>query len=179
MTVPKHETPIIPIADAIDNAIRKIGKLIAWVYVVLILVIVLQVALRKGFSHGLIALEELQWHLYAIGVMFGVSYAQVNNAHVRVDLLYAGLHTRTKYIIDIIGILTLALPFIGIIVFHSVDFVADAWRINESSSSPSGLPWRWAIKAVIPTSFSLLGLAVVSRLIRNIALVIRGDSSWK
>lgn len=179
MSIPQHETPTVPIADAIDNAIRKIGNLIAWSYVALVLVIILQVTLRKGFSSGLIALEELQWHLYAIGVMFGVSYAQVNNAHVRVDLIYNGLRVQTKRIIDIIGILTLALPFIAVIVFHSLDFVADSWRINESSSSPSGLPWRWAIKAVIPASFALLGFAVVSRLIRNVVLLIREKSSWK
>lgn len=164
----------VPIADGIDSVIRKIGHLIAWTYVVLVLVIILQVVLRKGFSSGLIILEELQWHLYAVGVMFGLSYAQINNAHVRVDLIYGGLRTQTKRIIDVLGILFLVLPFITVIFIHSLDFVADAWRINESSQSPSGLPWRWAIKGVIPLSFGLLGLAVVSRLIRDVVLLIRG-----
>jgi TRAP-type mannitol/chloroaromatic compound transport system permease small subunit len=31
-----------------------------------------------------------------------------------------------------------------------------------------GLPWRWAIKAVIPISFALLGVATISRAIRII-----------
>jgi TRAP-type mannitol/chloroaromatic compound transport system permease small subunit len=30
-----------------------------------------------------------------------------------------------------------------------------------------GLPYRWAIKAVIPLSFILLGLAALTRLIRT------------
>jgi len=171
----QHQTHPVPLADVIDSAIRQVGNLIAWCYVALVMVIIAQVILRKGFSSGLIVLEELQWHLYAIGVMFGVSYAQINNAHVRVDLIYSGLRIRTKRIIDVISILTLALPFIAVILLHSLDFVADAWRINESSSSPSGLPWRWAIKSVIPLSFALLALAVVSRLIRDIVLLIRGE----
>ncbi|MEH6650487.1 MAG: TRAP transporter small permease subunit [Motiliproteus sp.] len=171
----QHQTHPVAISDAIDGAILKMGNLIAWSYVLLMLVIILQVVLRKGFSNGLIVLEELQWHLYAIGVMFGVSYAQVNNAHVRVDLIYGGLRIRTKRIIDVIGILVLVLPFIVVIFIHSLDFVADAWRINESSESPSGLPWRWAIKAVMPLSFGMLGLAVVSRLIRDVVLLIRGE----
>ena len=171
----QHQTHPVAISDCIDRAILKIGNLIAWSYVLLVIIIVLQVVLRKGFSNGLIVLEELQWHLYAIGVMFGVSYAQVNNAHVRVDLVYGGLRIRTKRIIDVIGILLLVLPFIVVIFIHSLDFVADAWRINESSESPSGLPWRWAIKAVIPFSFGMLGLAVVSRLIRDVVLLVRGE----
>ena len=170
-----HQEHPVALSDMIDGFIRKTGNLIAWVYVALVLVIITQVILRKGLSSGLIALEELQWHLYAIGVMFGISYAQINNAHVRVDLIYGGLRIRTKRIIDIIGILTLVLPFIAVIFIHSLDFVADAWRINESSDSPSGLPWRWAIKGVIPISFGMLALAVVSRLIRDVVLLVRGE----
>ncbi len=175
MTIHQHQTHPVPIADAIDGAIHRAGNLIAWSYVALMFVIILQVVLRKGFSSGLIVLEELQWHLYAIGVMFGLSYAQVNNAHVRVDLIYSGLRIRTKRIIDILGILLLVLPFIAVIFIHSLDFVTDSWRINESSQSPSGLPWRWAIKSVIPLSFGVLGLAVVSRLIRDTTLLLRGE----
>ena len=169
-----HNSNPVPISDWIDAFIRKIGHGIAWVYVLLVLVIITQVTLRKGFSSGLIVLEELQWHLYAIGVMFGISYAQVNNAHIRVDLFYGGFRQKTKYIIEIIGIICLILPFVYIVFMHSLDFLADSWRINESSSSPSGLPWRWAIKAVIPVSFGLLGLAVISRLIRDSVLLVRG-----
>ncbi|MEH6473015.1 MAG: TRAP transporter small permease subunit [Halopseudomonas sp.] len=173
-THPHQEQPVA-IADGIDSAIRKVGNLIAWTYVVLVLVIITQVVLRKGFSNGLIVLEELQWHLYAVGVMFGLSYAQINNAHVRVDLLYSSFRIKTKRIIDILGILVLVLPFITVIFIHSLDFVADSWRINESSQSPSGLPWRWAVKSIIPLSFGMLGLAVVSRLIRDTTLLLRGE----
>jgi TRAP-type mannitol/chloroaromatic compound transport system permease small subunit len=164
----------VPISDGIDSAIRKLGHLIAWTYVALMLVIILQVILRKGFANGQIMLEELQWHLYAIGVMFGLAYAQVNDAHVRVDILYGSMRIKNKRIVDILGILFLVLPFITVIFVHSLDFVAASWRINESSQSPSGLPWRWAIKGVMPVSFGLLGLAVVSRLIRDVVLLSRG-----
>ena len=174
MTDHSHSRPI-PISDGIDRFIKSIGNVIAWTYVLLVLVIITQVTLRKGFSSGLIILEELQWHLYAIGVMFGMSYAQVNNAHVRVDLFYGGFRAKTQQIIEVIGILTLVLPFIYVIFVHSLDFVYQAWRINESSESPSGLPWRWAIKAVMPTSFALLALAVISRLIRDLTLLLRGE----
>lgn len=170
-----HSRPV-PVADWIDRFIIKAGNLIAWTYVLLILVIMTQVVLRKGFSSGLIALEEVQWHLYAIGVMFGISYAQVNNAHVRVDIFYGGFSQRTKRIVDILGILILVLPFIYVIFVHSLDFVAASYRVDEGSNSPSGLPWRWAIKAVIPLSFAFFGLAVISRLIRNFTLLFKGEN---
>lgn len=172
----ENETlPSVPLADKIDRFIQRIGMSVAWCYVLLVLVIILQVVLRKGFSSGLIMLEELQWHLYAVGVMFGLSYAQTTNSHIRVDLFYSHFRAQTKRVIEIIGILVLVLPFIVIIFMHSVDFFVDSYRINESSSSPSGLPYRWLIKGVIPVTFALLGLAVLSRLYRDTVLLFRGD----
>ena len=167
--------PSVPLDDKIDRFIQRIGMSVAWCYVLLVLVIILQVVLRKGFSSGLIIFEELQWHLYAVGVMFGLSYAQTTNSHIRVDLFYTHFRARTKHIIEIIGILTLVLPFIAIVFMHSIDFFMDSYRINESSDSPSGLPFRWIIKGVIPVSFALLGLAVLSRLYRDTVLLLRGE----
>jgi len=172
----QDKLPPVPLADAIDRLIQRIGLSVAWVYVLLVLVIMLQVILRKGFSSGLIALEELQWHLYAIGVMFGLSYAQTTNSHIRVDLFYSHFRARTKRWVEVIGILTLVLPFILVVFLHSLDFVADSWRINEHSDAPSGLPWRWLIKGTIPVTFALLGLAVVSRLIRDLTLLVKGEN---
>jgi TRAP-type mannitol/chloroaromatic compound transport system permease small subunit len=167
--------PSVPLADKIDRFIQRIGMSVAWCYVLLVLVIILQVVLRKGFSSGLIIFEELQWHLYAIGVMVGLSYAQTTNSHIRVDLFYAHFRARTKHIIEIFGILFLVMPFIVIIFSHSVDFFYDSYRINEGSQSPSGLPYRWVIKGVIPVSFALLALAMLSRLYRDTVLLIRGE----
>jgi TRAP-type mannitol/chloroaromatic compound transport system permease small subunit len=167
-------TPV-PVADAIDKFIQRIGLTVAWAYVVLVLVIMLQVILRKGFASGLIALEELQWHLYSIGVMFGLSYAQTTNSHIRVDLFYSRLRAKTKRLIEVISIPIIVMPFIAIIFMQSIDFTAESYRVNESSEAASGLPYRWIIKGVIPVSFALLGLAVLSRFIRDLTLLIKGD----
>ncbi|SFG92528.1 MULTISPECIES: TRAP transporter small permease subunit [Neptunomonas] len=167
--------PSVPLADMIDRFIQRIGMSVAWCYVLLVFVIILQVVLRKGFSSGLIIFEELQWHLYALGVMIGLSYAQTTNSHIRVDLFYSRFRARTKHIIEILGILILVMPFIVIVFLHSIDFFYDAYRINEGSQSPSGLPYRWIIKGVIPVSFALLGLAMLSRLYRDTVLLMRGE----
>lgn len=167
---PKH----VRLPDFIDNFVRFIGHLVCGVNGILVLVIMTQVILRYGFSSGYVFLEELQWHLYAIGVMMGLSYAQVNDNHIRVDIIHMHLSDRTKRIIEIIGILLLVLPFIWVVFYHSLDFVYDAWRTSERSNAPLGLPYRWAIKAVIPLSFGLLGLTTISRLLRDSYLLIKG-----
>lgn len=168
-----HEAPPVPIADSLDAFVVAVGKVFCWANVLLILVILSQVIMRYGFGQGQVVLEELQWHLYAIGVMFGLSYAQVRDSHIRVDILHMGLSDRKKRVFEIIGILVFLLPFIWVVLANSLDFVYDSWRVGERSDAPSGLPFRWAIKAVIPISFTLLGLAAISRLIRDVYLLVR------
>ena len=154
--------------DGLDTLIRSIGHVVMWTNGLLIFIIILQVVLRYGFGHGLVILEEVQWHLYALGIMFGASYAMMMDSHIRVDIIHARLSDKWKKRWDLFGIIFLLLPFLIIIFYQSLDFVYESWRVNEHSDAPMGLPWRWAIKAVIPISFSLLVVATVSRAVRII-----------
>lgn len=155
-------------SDVLDGLIKAIGHVVMWTNVILIAVIMLQVVLRYGFGRGLVMLEELQWHLYAIGIMFGASYAQVLDSHIRVDIIHARLSDKWKMRWDLFGIVFLLLPFIFVIFEQSLTFAAESFRLGESSDAPLGLPWRWAIKSVIPISFALLAVAAISRAVRII-----------
>jgi TRAP-type mannitol/chloroaromatic compound transport system permease small subunit len=119
---------------------------------------------RYGFSKSWIALEELQWHLYAFAIMLAPAFSQINNSHIRIDLFFQHFTQRTQCWIDVIGIIIFALPFFVIVFIHSLDFVYDSWRINEHSSSPAGLPWRWLIKTIIPVSLLLMFLSLAEHL---------------
>jgi TRAP-type mannitol/chloroaromatic compound transport system permease small subunit len=156
-------------SDILDALIRTIGHVVMWANVVLIVVIILQVVLRYGFGRGLVVLEELQWHLYAVGIMFGASYAQILDSHIRVDIIHARLSDKWKLRWDLFGVVFLLLPFIVVIFLQSLEFVGESWRLGERSDAPLGLPWRWAVKSVIPISFALLGVATISRAVRIIS----------
>jgi TRAP-type mannitol/chloroaromatic compound transport system permease small subunit len=155
----------------IDRFILQLGHLLSWGNFVLIFVIVVQVTLRYGFGRGMVALEELEWHLYAVAFMFGLSYAVITDAHVRVDLISSRLSAAARAWVEILGITTLLLPFIVIVIIYGWEFFVSSWVRNERSLAPMGLPYRWAIKAVIPLSFILFGLAALSRLTRTIQQV--------
>ena len=159
--------------DGLDAVTRNIGHVVMWANFILIFVIILQVVLRYGFGQGLVILEEIQWHLYAIGIMFGASYAMMLDSHIRVDIIHARLSDKWKLRWDLFGIIFLLMPFIIVIFHQSLDFVYESWRVNERSDAPMGLPWRWAIKSVIPISFGLLFIATVSRVIRIISQLRR------
>ena len=171
----KTHSVFLLLPEKIDHFVRQLGRSISWVYIILVIVIIIQVILRRGLSSGSIALEELQWHLYAIGVLFGLSYAQATDAHVRVDVFKNVYSNKAKHIIEITGICFLLLPFLYVVIYHSLDFVYESFRMSERSNAPSGLPFRWLIKTAIPISMGLLALTSISRLLREIILLIRGE----
>ena len=167
-----QETPN-KFSDTIDAVIQRIGHVLMWANCIVILLIILQVILRYGFGHGLVILEELQWHFYAVAFMFGLSYAVITDSHVGMDLFYDRFSPKWQCRWDILGIIFLLLPFAGLLFYQSLDFVNEAWRLDERSVAPQGLPWRWAIKSVLPISFALVVLASFSRLVRTLSTLRR------
>ena len=142
----------------------KIWEYASLVNVILIFVIILQVFLRYGLGEGVMALEELQWHCYAIIIMLGISYADVSNSHVRVDILSERFSPRVRRAIEALGIFLFLFPFLWIVIDHGIDFTFDAYRIGESSQNPGGLTHRWVIKSLIPLAMVPLFLTSLIRL---------------
>ncbi len=153
-------------AARIDNVIIQIGRWSFALNVVLIAAIIIQVVMRYIFGLGLVQLEELQWHLYAVNVIFGLAYCQSVDSHIRLDLVHDKLSKRTQEKIEIIGIIFLLLPLIYVIFIHSVDFLWEAIRTNERSDSPVGLCCRWIPKGLIPIAMVMFFASSLARLIK-------------
>lgn len=160
------ELPETPLSRRIDTLLGRIGEWISWLWLLLLVVIVGNVTLRYVFGEGRIELEEIQWHLYSIGFLLGLSYAFQADAHIRVDVLSQRLPARWRAWLELYGLLLALLPFVTLVLWYSVPFVVSSWAVSEISPSPGGLPLRWLIKAVLPLGFILLFLAALSRLSR-------------
>ncbi len=165
------------IAVAIDTSVKAVGHVVMWANVLLMAAIFSQVALRYLLSQNYPKLDEIQWHFYGIVTMIGISYALITDSHVRVDVLHMQLSRRAQRIIEVIGILTLLTPFIYLMIDQGYDYFYESFRVNERSDSPTGLPARWAFKAVIPISFVLLALAALARLIHDGHALMYGPAS--
>ncbi len=155
----------------LDTGLAWIGHAVSWLWVVLVGIIVLNVTLRYAFGEGRVELEELQWHLYAVGFLIGFSYCMVYDSHVRVDVFHTRFRLRTKAWIELIGLLVFLAPFIWLMVTYAIPFVERAYDIGEVSDAPGGLGARWLIKAALPVTFVLLGVAALSRLFRVTSLL--------
>ena len=150
----------------VDRSIIRLGNAVSWIWLLLLAVIVLNVVMRYVFAQGRIEFEEIQWHLYSIGFLLGLSYGFVTDSHIRVDVIRERLSPTTQAWIELYGSLLLLLPFIMLVLVAAIPFVSYSYSIGEVSEAPGGLPFRWVIKSFLVIGFLLLLLSVTARLSR-------------
>jgi TRAP-type mannitol/chloroaromatic compound transport system permease small subunit len=159
---------------SVDALSTRVGTAAAWLYPVLVVVLLVNVILRYGFGVGSIELEELQWHLFAAAFLLAYAYAYVEDEHVRVDVLHARIARRTRVWIELLGSLFFLFPFAVILSYYAFDFFWRSWRLAERSSMPSGLPARYAIKFVLFAALVLLALQALAVAGRCAVELVRG-----
>ena len=152
---------------AIERLSLLVGNGAAWLYPLLVVVLIVNVGLRYGLGIGSIELEELQWHLYAAAFLLCFASTYVADAHVRVDLFHAGFSVRTRAWIELVGAGLFLLPFTVIVGLSAFDFFWQSWLLGERLAMPSGLPARWVIKLVLFAALALLGLQALAVALRN------------
>ncbi|QFR49409.1 TRAP transporter small permease subunit [Sulfurimonas lithotrophica] len=148
----------------IDKITKYLGYFTALVLVILVLLVVYDATVRYMFSSGSIALQELEWHLFDVIILFGISYTLKHSSHVRVDVFYASYSQKIKNIINIISSIFFILPFSLLIIYISIDFVLLSYEQNEVSSNPGGLEYRFLVKSLLPISFLFLILQTLSHI---------------
>jgi TRAP-type mannitol/chloroaromatic compound transport system permease small subunit len=163
------ELPETRISRVLDRIVGFIGDSASWIWTVLMLLIVYQVVQRYVFGLGSIKMEEMQWHFYAAGFMLAIPLAELRQRHVRIDALAEHWPRRRRLYIEAGGLLIFLLPFSIFFIWWSAPYAFQSWEVDEISSAPDGLPYRYIIKSFIPATFFLLALVGVSRLSRVIA----------
>ncbi len=155
------------IAERIESVIDLFGKVASWLTLSIVLLIVINVILRYSMSLGSVWAQELEWHLLAAMILFGISFSLLRGDNVRVDLFYANYTPQKKYIVDLVS----AILTIIIAVFFvklSINYVGQSFSIGEKSPDPGGIPMRWLVKSLIPIGFSQLALQGFAEMLRVI-----------
>lgn len=171
----KKDNVHIPIVSFLTSIVTIITTKTAWINMLVMFTILIQVTLRYGFHAGEAWVDEFIWHLYAF-FMFGLSYAITTDSHIRVDIVHMKFTKKKQRIIEVLGIVFLIMPFTIIIFDHSVGWVHHSFMANEFSENTTGLPYRWVVKSLLPISLVLIFIASLSELIKNIVLLIHGEN---
>lgn len=157
---------LIRAAQWVDDGVCWLGRAVSWLSLAMVILTALVVIMRYLFDLGWIWMQELVVWMHAAVFMLAAAYTLALDEHVRVDIFYRKLSHRSRAWVDTLGVLLLLLPTCGWILYTSLDYVGDSWRIMESSRETGGMPGLFLLKTLIvitPVMLALQGIAVAVR----------------
>jgi TRAP-type mannitol/chloroaromatic compound transport system permease small subunit len=113
--------------------------------------------LALGLNLSSNALIEAQWLLFSLAFLLGMGWTLQRDGHVRIDVLSSRWSERRRLRLEWWALLLLLLPFALAVLALSIGPALEAWRIQEASPDPGGLPRYWG-RSLIPIGFALLAL---------------------
>ncbi len=164
---------LLGISRAIDAINSQIGKKVAWLILLAVIVATVNAIIRKLFNVSSNAWLELQWMLFGAVFLLCASWTLQVKEHIRIDIVNSLLPKSVQRWIDLIGHTLFLMPFCLLMVYHSWPFFTRSYAINEQSLSAGGLA-QWPAKGLVVIGFVMLTVQGVSEIIKQVA-IMRGD----
>jgi TRAP-type mannitol/chloroaromatic compound transport system permease small subunit len=148
----------------IDLLNEHIGRAVAWLALLMVLVQFTVVVLRYVFGVGFIPMQESILFMHSIVFLVAAGYTLLHDGHVRVDIFYGSARPKTKAIVDFFGVIVFLWPLCAVMTWKSWVYVAAAVRVWEGSPEGTFMPF-WALKATIlafPLLLALQGFSMAT-----------------
>lgn len=163
---------LLALSRGIDRINEVIGRSVAWLILVAIIVSATNAIIRKVLNTSSNAWLELQWYLFGAAFMLAAAYTLKQNEHIRIDIVYGTFSRRVQHWIDLLGHILFLMPIVLLMIYLLIPYTLSAIRSGEMSSNAGGLI-IWPARAILLAGFVLLGFQGVSEIIKKIA-VMRG-----
>jgi TRAP-type mannitol/chloroaromatic compound transport system permease small subunit len=171
----------LKISRIIDAINSQIGKKVAWLILLAVVVATVNAIIRKLFNVSSNAWLELQWMLFGAVFLLCASWTLQVKEHIRIDIVNNLLPKSVQRWIDLVGHTLFLMPFCLLMVYHSWPFFTRSYAINEQSLSAGGLA-QWPAKGLVVIGFVMLTVQGVSEIIKQIAImrgVIEDDETLR
>ncbi|WP_163937543.1 TRAP transporter small permease subunit [Paraferrimonas sp. SM1919] len=157
----------------LTRIINSLGKLCAWLTVLLAVLLLSVVVLRYGFNIGATAIQETVVYFHGFALLMGAGMTLIDDKHVRVDVFYRNLPLQKQGMINAVGLFILAAPVFIFIAWMSYPYVLMSWRLLESSQETGGLPFVYLQKSML-LMFPLVMLLSISVCLAKAIKQIKG-----
>ncbi len=154
----------------IDRISLFTGEFVALWSVIAVFVYYYEVMVRYVFNSPTNWAHEGMFLMFGMQYLVAGAYAMLTESHVRVDIFYAKFSARGKAIIDLLTSVFFFI-FAGTLIWTGWIFARDSIGQNEVSFTEWGIQY-WPVKLVIVVGGVLLFLQGLSKLSKDISLII-------
>ena len=151
-----------------ENLSISMGKAFSWCIVILMGGTCYEVFMAYALNAPTLWNFDFSLQMYGAIFMMAGAYTLSTQAHVRGDVLYRLMKTRTQAKLDLVLYFIFFFPGVLALTFYGLDYAGLAWKIKETSwNSPAQIQIYMA-KSLIPLSGLLLTLQGVAEVFRCI-----------
>ena len=161
------------IFGAIDRLSLFTGEFVAFWSVIAVFAYYYEVIVRYVFNSPTNWVHEGMFLMFGMQYLIAGAYAMLTESHVRVDIFYARFSPRGKAITDLITSVFFFI-FAGTLLWTGWIFAADSIGQREVSFTEWGIQY-WPVKMTIVIGAALLLLQGISKLARDVTLVLSPD----
>lgn len=162
----------------IDRLNETVGRATSWLVLSMVLTTCLVAVMRYGFELGWIWIQEIYVWMHGVIIMVAAGYTLLHDGHVRVDIFYRSASARYKAWVDLLGVLCLLFPMLGIVWWTAWPYVLLSWHRHETSRDAGGMQGLYLLKTAILVYCVLLALQGLALAIRSLLVLLnRADSS--
>jgi TRAP-type mannitol/chloroaromatic compound transport system permease small subunit len=160
---------------AIDGISTWVGKAMAWLIIVLMTVVCVEVFKRYILSAPTAWIFDLDNMLYGTLFMLCGAYTLAQNAHVRGDFLYSSMKPRMQAGLDLVLYIVFFIPGIAALIYSGYVFAGESWAINEHSNVTANGPPVYQFKAMIPVAGAFVMLQGFAEIVRCAVCLKTGE----
>jgi TRAP-type mannitol/chloroaromatic compound transport system permease small subunit len=158
-------------ADAIST---WVGKAFAWLIVVLMLLVVVEVFKRYALNAPTAWVFDASNMLYGALFMMGGAYTLAHDGHVRGDFLYGNFTPRRQASIDLVLYIVFFLPGVAALTWAGWTFFSESLAINEQTFNADPLP-VYPFKFMIPFAGTLVLMQGLAEIVRCVVCIQTGE----
>lgn len=149
------------IERVLDRLMWVIGRVLAYAFIVAVVLNFVNVIGRYGFGVTFLGADELQIYVMVFMTFFGAAVVAWRNQHLRMDVLVNALPKKITAVVrtvELVAFIVLA----GFVLWHSCGY---AWQMYDFGrvSDMAGVP-MWIPHGAVAVGFGLIAIVACVRL---------------
>ena len=162
------------ICKTIDIINDRLGQLFSLLVVGLLVVIMIEVILRRIFSKPQIWTQDMIVIIFACYIILIAAYGFLKHAFVAVDVFFAKLPKRGQYIMHLVTYIIFFVPFVFGLLPECWTYFLKAFQIGEKSYSVWA-PYTWPEKLCFFIGMLLLAIQGISEMLKQVIGIVEGN----
>ncbi|MBR9651585.1 TRAP transporter small permease subunit [Thalassovita aquimarina] len=163
--------------DRVLACAGKVGRVSTWIsglgLIAVCILVTIEVLLRKFVGVTLGGMDEVTGYVLAVSVSWALTFALMEQAHIRIDVLYNLANRRPRALLDLLGLLCLG-GFMSLMTYWAGRLLLTSIQFGSTSNSALQTP-LWLPQSLWLAGLVFFCLTLLALILRSVGYLLSGD----